>query len=71
MLILDRIEDTIAYISTDSDMLCIDRSRLSANAREGDVLTVQHNLYVTDLTATETRKAKVRELLRSRLNLNK
>ena len=69
MLILDRLDEQIAHVSADSGMLSIDRSLLSPDASEGDVLCVKGDLYVKDEEATQARRAHIRKLLRDRLNL--
>ena len=71
MLILDRIEDQVAYITTDSGMLCVDLRLLAQDVSEGSVLCIQNHLYVSDPIATHARQARIRQLLHDRLHAKK
>ena len=63
MLILDRYEDRIAYISTDDGIICADRSIIAADVSEGNVLCVQDGMYEREAPASQARIAHMHSLL--------
>lgn len=64
MIIIDRFEEEIAVLETDSGMLEIKRELLPENAAEGDVLAETDGAYIVDAEATQARRAAVREKYR-------
>ena len=69
MLILDRFDKNIAYISTENGMLAADRNLISPEVCEGDVLRVCGEQYIKDEEATLARRARIREFIKNRLKL--
>ena len=45
MIILDRLEETLAVLETDDGMVNVPRELLPADVREGDVLRHLHHRY--------------------------
>ena len=68
MLVLDRIEGTIACISMEDGPLCADAALLAEGVKEGDVLYFADGLYRTDAAATQERRAAIRSRLKLLLN---
>ena len=64
MLVLDRIEGTIAHISMEDGPLCADAALLAKDVKEGDVLYFSDGLYRTDAAATAERRAAIRSRLK-------
>lgn len=70
MLILDRFEENLAVIEkTDENgeitYLNIDRSIISSEVREGEVLYLREGIYYTDAFATERRRKEILERLKA------
>ena len=60
MIILDRLEETLAVLETDDGMVNVPRELLPADVREGDVLRqVADGTYTTDAAATHARREKL------------
>ena len=59
MIILDRLEETLAVLETDDGMVNVPRELLPADVREGDVLRqAADGTYTTDTAATQARRGK-------------
>lgn len=71
MLILDRLDDQIAHISSDHGMLFADRCLIDPSAKEGDVLRMHGTLYMLDETASAARRDRIRSLIRDKLNIRR
>lgn len=61
MIIIDRFEGGIAVLETDEGMINAERALIPNEAKEGDVLRFENGAYVCDISATEARRAAVRE----------
>ena len=59
MLIIDRIEDGIAVIEEGDSRFEVPVSMLDGNVREGDVVTLENGVYVTDISAAEKRRREI------------
>jgi hypothetical protein len=60
MIILDRLEETLAVLETDDGMVNVPRELLPADVREGDVLRqAADGTYTTDTAATQARREKL------------
>lgn len=59
MLILERIEGSIAVIERDGECFEVSAESISANAVEGDVLTLQNGVYIPDSSATKKRREEI------------
>ncbi len=64
MTVIDRFENNIAVIETDSGIIEVDRSQLPENAREGDVLTENNGVWTVDVDETEKRRSDIREMMK-------
>lgn len=64
MNVIDRFENDIAVIETDNGMIEVDRSHITENAREGDVLEEVDGKWIVDVSATEKRRAEIREIMK-------
>jgi hypothetical protein len=64
MIIIDRFEENYAVLETDEGMIDVERELISQDSHEGDVLVYENGIYITDISATETRKAEMREKFR-------
>ncbi len=64
MYILDRIEDGVAVIEAENEVLYFPMEQLPSEAKEGDVLLMTEGCILIDTESTNSRKAA----LRSRLN---
>ena len=64
MLILDRFEEGFAVIEDGGKMLTIKRALLPANAKEGDVLTLENKTYKVDENATKARREMILKKMR-------
>ncbi|MDE5772276.1 MAG: DUF3006 domain-containing protein [Ruminococcus sp.] len=64
MNIIDRFENDIAVIETDDGVIEVNRSQIQENAREGDVITENDGVWVVDISATEKRRAEIREMMK-------
>lgn len=65
MTVIDRFEGEYAVIETENGMTAVERSRIPADAREGDVLRYENGSFVTDReTSAERRRAMGRKLRR-------
>ena len=65
MYILDRIENGIAVIEADGEMLNIPAEQLPNGAKEGDVLRMDGESISVDEQATASRKEAMRRRLKS------
>ncbi|MCM1506511.1 MAG: DUF3006 domain-containing protein [Ruminococcus flavefaciens] len=64
MIVIDRFENNIAVLETEIGITEIERSQLPENAREGDVLTENNGVWSVDVSATEERRAEIREMMK-------
>lgn len=64
MNVIDRFESDIAVVETDSGMIEVDRSQITGNAHEGDVITENNGVWTVDIPATEKRRAEMREMMK-------
>lgn len=62
MLIIDRIENGIAVIETDSGRIEVSRSELAADVKEGDAVLFENGIYRRDASATEKRRQEIIKL---------
>lgn len=70
MIILDRLEETLAVLETDDGMMTISQELLPADVREGDVLRqAADGTYTKDAAATHARREKL--LARTRRMMGK
>ena len=67
MLILDRVEENIAYITMEDGSMCADAALLAPGLKEGDVLIFSNGLYHADEAATAERRAGIRNKLKQLL----
>ena len=63
MIIIDRIDDGIAVLETDTGMQTVSADQMPEGARDGDVL---HDHYEVDAIATEERRNRILERMRKR-----
>ena len=69
MLIVDRFEGDKAIVFDEEERLIIGREELNASVREGDVIFKDKSgIYVSDITATESRRKENLDLLKRILN---
>lgn len=59
MIIIDRLEGSLAVLETDSGMIQIARSQLPEQAKEGDLLCRTESGYTIDAAATQARREKL------------
>lgn len=64
MTVIDRFENNTAVLETDGVITEIERSQLPDNAREGDVLIQNDGVWTVDVSATEKRRAEIREIMK-------
>lgn len=64
MTVIDRFENNTAVLETDGVITEIERSQLPENAREGDVLMQNDGIWTVDVSATEKRRAEIREIMK-------
>ncbi len=64
MNVIDRFENDIAVIETDSGMIEVDRFNITGNVNEGDVVTENNGVWTVDISATEKRRAEMREMMK-------
>ena len=63
-VIVDRFEDKFAICETEErSMINIDRSKMPASAKEGDVLIIDRGIITIDTAATKDRKQEIEELM--------
>ncbi len=65
MLILDRFEEGFAVCEYNGDYVCIPTSMISQDAKEGDVLRLNGDIYEVDAEMTNIRREKNSYLLDS------
>ena len=69
MLIVDRFEGDKAIVFDEEERLILGRAELNASVREGDVIFKDKSgIYVSDITATESRRKENLDLLKRILN---
>lgn len=56
MIIIDRMEEQLAVLETDSGSIEVARSQLPPDAKEGDVLKQTCNGYLVDVQQTNRRR---------------
>lgn len=60
---IDRFEEDKAVLCDEEEnCVVIDRARLPAEAREGDMLRLENGVYTVDTVLTEQRRARIRTL---------
>jgi len=59
MIIVDRFEGDFAVLETDSGMIDVEKSRLSDDVREGDVILELDGFYIKDEETTRQRRAEI------------
>lgn len=60
---IDRFEEDKAVLCDEEETcVVIDRAELPAEAREGDMLRLENDVYTVDTVLTEQRRARVRAL---------
>ncbi len=64
MTVIDRFENDIAVLETDSGMVEVERSQIPENAREGDVLAENNGVWTVDVCGTEKRREDIREMMK-------
>jgi hypothetical protein len=64
MLIIDRFEGEFAVVEDGGQRAEIKRALLPRDAKEGDVLVLENEVYRVDAEATKARRAEVLERLR-------
>lgn len=64
MTVIDRFENDIAVLETDSGIIEVNREYLPEYAKEGDVLVFSGDGWTVDSEATEQRKERIRELMK-------
>jgi len=64
MTVIDRFENDIAVLETDSGITEVKREYLPEYAKEGDVLVFSGDGWTVDSEATEQRKERIRELMK-------
>ena len=64
MLILERLRDDMAVISGDSGEFSVP-SDMVKGCREGDVIILSNDVYITDYIATEKRRKDILSLQNS------
>lgn len=60
MIILERTEENLAILETDTGFLEVPRQQLPPDAKEGDVLQQTATGYAVDAAATQKRRDKLR-----------
>ncbi len=60
--IIDRFEGEWAVIEMGQDMIKVERKKLPANAREGDLLKKQESIWVIDQAASTLRQQQIEKL---------
>lgn len=61
-MIIDRIEDGIAVVETDSGHIEVSAEALAPGVREGDAVTLKDGIYVTDRAETDRRRQYIIKL---------
>ncbi len=64
MTVIDRFENDKAVLEVDGEIIQTERFLLPENAREGDVLIKINDEWIIDVSATEKRRADIRELMK-------
>lgn len=59
MIIVDRFEGNFAVLETDSGMIDVEKSKLSDNIREGDVILESEGFYIKDEDTTRRRREEI------------
>lgn len=65
MIIIDRIDESIAVLETDEENIIVECSSLPDNSKEGDVLRFENGCYIIDKEETERRRTIIRERIRN------
>ncbi len=63
MLIVDRFEEGFAVCDYNGELICVPTSMLSPDAKEGDVLRLNGDIYEVDVEMTNIRREKNTYLL--------
>ena len=66
MIIIDRMDDGIAVLETDTGMQTVPADQMPEGARDGDVLQCVHDHYEEDAIASEVRRIRILERFRKR-----
>ncbi len=61
--IIDRFEGDLVVIEINEEMIDVPRENIPSDAREGDVLIVNGNVYTIDKNETNKRKREIQELM--------
>lgn len=64
MTVIDRFENDKAVLEVDGEIIQTERFLLPENAHEGDVLIKINDEWIIDVSATEKRRADIRELMK-------
>lgn len=59
LICIDRFEDSLAVLETDSGMIQIPRTDLPPDAKEGDLLLKTESGYCIDEAATKSRREQL------------
>ncbi|MBR2283932.1 MAG: DUF3006 domain-containing protein [Ruminococcus sp.] len=70
MIIIDRLEGSMAVLEIDGNIENIDRSLLPEGAKEGDILLLHGGGYTIDRERTEQRRRAAADRLRKILRRN-
>ncbi|WP_037294100.1 DUF3006 domain-containing protein [Ruminococcus flavefaciens] len=70
MMIIDRFEGDTAVIETENGIISLPRTKLPAEAREGDILIRENGSYIINKEATVKRRRKMSRKLRELLDGN-
>lgn len=62
MTVIDRFEGDFAVCEQDGGMVDIPKSKISPDAREGDVIVMKDGIYVPDSAETDKRKKRAEAL---------
>lgn len=66
MIIIDRMDDGVAVLETDTGMQTVPADQMPEGTRDGDVLQWVHDHYEVDTAATEERRNRMLERMRKR-----
>ncbi|MED3126630.1 DUF3006 domain-containing protein [Bacillus wiedmannii] len=61
--IIDRFEGDLVVIEINEETIDVPRDNIPSDAREGDVLTINGNVYTIDKNETNKRKREIQELM--------
>lgn len=61
MIIVDRFEGNYAVIEIDGKIFNVEKSKVSKEVKEGDILKLVDEMYYKDKKATENRTKKIED----------